>query len=305
MKTSGWSARKVLWVLLGSMGGTLLLFLVGFHFYSNWKETRLIDPVFTIQALLQTGPEKEGLKTVYLSELLGLSIDAPQNLYAFNLLQGEKALLTSPLVAKAHLKRVPPSTLYVDYELRRPIASLCDYRNVGMDSEGYLFPLVPFFSPKEIPEIYLGLPRFGGAEDSLGRKGGEWGVPLQNRFIGLALDLLETFEGSPWKEGLRIQRIDVSNAFQPSLGRREIVLFTEEEVSFRKGEKELRFQFPKVLRLAPKEYRQQLQNFFALRRTMLEDYKKQLADLKEGGKFAPRIIDLRISQLAFVENRNL
>jgi hypothetical protein len=305
MSESRWSAKKVLWVLLGSVGVTLLLAVGSLYLCASWRERRLLDPAFTIQALLQTGPEKEGLKSAYLSELLGLSVDAPQNLYAFNLLKGEKGLLSSPLIAKAHLKRIPPSTLYIDYELRRPIASLCDYRNVGMDRQGHLFPIAPFFSPKELPEIYLGLPPFGASEDSFGRKGGNWDHPIANRYFQLALDLLDTFEGSPWREGLRIQRIDVSNAFAPTLGRREIVLFTEEEIFLRKGEKELRFQFPKVLRLAPKDYGGQLQNFFALRRNMLEDYKKQLAELKEGGKFAPRIIDLRIGQLAFVENRNL
>ena len=53
----------------------------------------------------------------------------------------------------------------------------------------------------------------------------------------------------------------------------------------------------------PKEFRQQLGNFFSLRRSMLDDYKRQLASIQEGGRFAPRIIDLRIPQLAFIENR--
>ena len=153
-----------------------------------------------------------------------------------------------------------------------------------------------------MPEIYLGLPAFGGSLDPFGRTGGQWRVPLKNRYLDLSFELLRTFEGSPWKKGLKIQRIDVSNAFAPSLGRREIVLFTEEEIFFRKGEKELTFLFPKILRLGTTDYAQQLQNFFALRKTMVEDYRKQLASLDEGAKFAPRIVDLRVPQLAFVEN---
>ena len=107
-------------------------------------------------------------------------------------------------------------------------------------------------------------------------------------------------EDPAWKEGVRIKRIDVSNAFAPSLGQREIVLITEEELSLQGSGGEITCVFPKILRLAPKEYRQQLGNFFSLRRTMLDDYKKQLASAKEGGRFAPRIIDLRIPQLAFI-----
>jgi hypothetical protein len=198
------------------------------------------------------------------------------------------------------VKRLPPNTLYVDYEVRRPIAWIADYQNTAIDRKGYLFPIDPFLSPKQMPEIYLGLPPFEAAEDSFGRSGGRWRAPLSNRYLTLAFDLLQTFEGSPWREGLRLQRIDVSNAFAPSLGRREIVLFTEEEISFKTGE--ATFVFPKILRLAPKDWNQQLQNFFALRRSMIEDYKKQLVQLGEGCKFAPRIIDLRVPQLAFVEN---
>ena len=62
--------------------------------------------------------------------------------------------------------------------------------------------------------------------------------------------------------------------------------------------------FPKILRLAPKDYAQQLGNFFSLRKNMIEDYRRQLASLQQGGTFSPRIIDLRIPQLAFVENRS-
>jgi hypothetical protein len=117
----------------------------------------------------------------------------------------------------------------------------------------------------------------------------------------LAYQILQFLETARWKEGLRIKRIDVSNAFAPSLGQREVVLFTEEELSIRQEVREIVCIFPKVLRLAPREYTQQLNNFFALRRTMMDNYRRQTASLKEGGRFAPRIIDLRIPQLAFVE----
>jgi hypothetical protein len=70
--------------------------------------------------------------------------------------------------------------------------------------------------------------------------------------------------------------------------------------------------FPKVLRLAPKDYPQQLTHFFALRKSMTDDYRKQIVShvplffppcIREGrgGRFAPRVIDLRIPQLAFID----
>ena len=162
--------------------------------------------------------------------------------------------------------------------------------------------MVPFISPKELPEIYLGLPPFGAREDAMGRKGGCWQTPLSNRHLQLAFELLQFFEGSLWKEGLKIQRIDVSNAFAPSLGQREIIVFTEEELIMAHGAESLRCVFPKILRLPYKNYQQQLANFFTLRKDILEEYRKQVAKAPQSGRFAPRIIDLRIAPLAFIEN---
>ena len=159
-------------------------------------------------------------------------------------------------------------------------------------------------APKELPEIYLGLPAFGESEDSLGRTGGLWQSPMRNSYLCLAFEMLQFLEGLPWREGLRIKRIDVSNAFAPSLGGREIVLFTEEDLILNRGEKSTCCTFPKMLRLSPKEYAQQMNNFLSLRKNIMEDYSKQLssAALPQTGRFSSRIVDLRIPHLAFVEN---
>jgi hypothetical protein len=285
---NAWSTKKAYLYLIGSTFLTLTLSLGGYSFFKNLQKKREVSESYKITKVLQTGPEKEALKTAYLVELLGLSADKPASLYAFDLKCGEKRLLSSPLIASVKLKRVPPSTLYIDYEVRKPVAQLADCKNIGVDKEGFLFPLTPFFSPKNLPEIYLGTDDFSSWKVE--------GAPFK-----LALEILQFLESAPWKEGLQIKRIDVSKAFCPSLGVREIVLLTEEEVSLRRGDHEVICQFPKILRIAPKDYGQQLRNFFALRRTMMDQYKQQLSLLKEGGRFAPRIIDLRIAQLAFVE----
>ncbi len=296
--------QKAFLILGGSVAITLILAFGSYSVYGKLKQKRIHSDRYKIEGIIQTGPEKEALKTVYLAELLGLSADTPKNIYALDLKKAEAALLSSPLIAKAKVKRLPPNTLYIDYEVHRPIAWVSDYANTAIDRSGYLFPIAPFLSPKEMPEIYLGLPPFESEADSFGRSGGRWRMPLQNRYLDLAFNLLQTFEGSPWRDGLRIKRIDVSNAFAPSLGRREIVLITEEEISLKKENHEIAFTFPKVLRLAPKDWNQQLQNFFALRQNMIEDYKKQLGLAEEGRAFKPRIIDLRVPQLAFVENQS-
>lgn len=296
--------RQALFCLIGSTSFTLVVSLSSYWAWTHFHQRRIHDEANRIVAIIQTGPEKEALKTSYLAELLGLSADHPSQIYAFDLKKAEQKLLASPLIQSAKIKRLPPNTLYIDYELRRPIARLIDYQNLGIDRDGYVFPIHPFFSPKNLAEVYLGLPAFGAPEDAMGRQGGRWLTPIKNKHLHLAFEILQFLEGSSWREGLRVKRIDVSNAFAPSLGQREIVLFTEEELSVRKDVQEIVCVFPKILRLAPKEYGPQLNNFFALKRNMMEDYRRQLTGVQQSGRFHPRIIDLRIPQLAFVQNQS-
>jgi hypothetical protein len=73
---------------------------------------------------------------------------------------------------------------------------------------------------------------------------------------------------------LQVKRLDVSKAFLPSLGRREVVLILEEQG------------FTKSLRLTPKNVAQELGNYLELRSKL---------------PAVPQIIDLRIPQLAFIQ----
>lgn len=286
--SSHWTIQKALFYLIGSTILTLTCSITGFTVWKNHRKAKLESEKYRVKAIIQTGPEKEALKTAYLAELLGLSSDKPAQLYALNLKKAEERLLSSPLIANAKIKRMPPTTLYIDYEVRKPVARLADFQNMAIDAGGYLFPIAPFLTPKRLPEIYLGISSVNG-----------W--HLDHPGFQLAIEILQFLEKVPWTEGLTIERVDVSNAFASSLGTREVVLITEEELTCRSEGKEIVCYFPKILRLAPKNYEQQITHFFTLRRTMMDDYKKQLTTLKTGGKFSPRIIDLRIPHLAFVE----
>jgi hypothetical protein len=284
-----WGPAKSRRLLIGSTLCTLLLGLSIVLAKKGIERGR--NEKYKITAIVQTGPVKEALKTTYLAELLGLSAAAPEPLYGFNLKKGEAKLRACPLIKEARLKRVPPSSLLVDYEVRRPIAYVGDYENTAIDEEGSLFPVAPFLTPKRLPEIYLGLPEFV-----------TWRLPLNHPRLSLAFELLHLFEESAWKENFRILRIDVSNAFAETLGRREIVLMTEEELLV--GSKVC--VFPKLLRLPVKGYQKQLANFQGLRESLIESYQKQLKPeyLKhQVTKFESRIIDLRIAKLAFIENK--
>lgn len=250
---------------------------------------RLHDKDYDIDIIVQTGPKVEALSTAYLAELMDLCIDVKTNSYAFDSKKAERKLLASPLIKRAKVTKVYPNTVFVDYTVREPKAMLYDYLNCAIDEEGYLFPLSPFFTPKKLPEIYLGLLPFG-QEDEFGKKGGSFNKPLDLGEIKLAFSIIDHFEKSP----LRLLRVDVSNAFSDSWGRREIVLVIEDvDGSYR---------FSRILRLITQNYEDDLQRYTLIRTKLIEDAlaKMDLNERKTIIKGPGLIIDLRIQDLAYV-----
>ncbi len=302
---SRWTYSQAWICLVGSTAATLCVSAGGYWLWSRWHQQRLTDARNQIVAIVQTGPEREALATSHLAELLDLSVDRPTSLYAFDVSQAERRLESCPLIASAKIRRIPPGMLYVDYTIRRPLALLADYQNIGIDREGYFFPIAPFYPPKNLPEIYLGLPPFDSLSREWGWPEGSWRIPLEYKYLRVAFEVLQLLCDAPWREGMRLKRIDVSNAFALSPGQREIILFVEEEWTLHEGEKEIVCVFPKIIRLPQRECVQQLSNFLSLRATMMEDYKRQLAQAHYDHSpiwFAARIIDLRVPQVAFVQN---
>ncbi len=210
--------------------------------------------------IVQTGPQREALKTTYLAELMRISADKPVTIASFDPLAAEKRLQYSPVIKEAKVKLIEPDTIYVDYTVRQPLAWLYDFENIALDEEGVPFPVSPFFTPKKLPEVYLGIRNF------------YWNRPLKERNAQLALTILQLLS----RLSLQVKRLDVSKAFLHSLGRREVILILDEQG------------FTKALRLTPKNFAQELGNYLELRR-----------------KLPPtsQIIDLRIPQLAFIEER--
>jgi hypothetical protein len=193
------------------------------------------DPSNHLTAIVQTGPQKEALKTVYLAELVGLSIDKGSAYFDFNTEKAEAKLLKSPLIKQAKVTLLPPSTLAIDYTIRQPIALLYDIENSAIDEEGRIFPVSPYLSPKNLPQVYLGLSRVPA----------DWHTPIRGKKIELALQLLKMVSTLPFQ----VARIDVSKIDAPSLGTREIVLVADQ----------------RFLRLSTKNYLQELGNYLTLR----------------------------------------
>jgi len=246
-------AISLTWIV----GSALLITGGTYKGLKHYQKHDQVAPTYLCR-IVQTGPQREALKTTYLAELMRISADRPITAASFDPAFAQKRLLACPLIKEAKVKITTPDTVYVDYTVRQPIAWLFDFDNIALDDEGYPFPVSPFFSPKRLPEIYLGIRNF------------YWGRPLKERNAELALTILQLLG----RLSLQVKRLDVSKAFLPSLGRREVVLILEEQG------------FTKTLRLTPKNFAQELGNYLELR-----------------PKLPPsaQIIDLRILQLAFIQ----
>ena len=95
-----------------------------------------------------------------------------------------------------------------------------------------------------------------------------------------------------------VKKIDVSQAYAPSLGKREIVVVLENEICL-EGEGRIALS-THFLRLSLKNFIKETSNYLKLREHLLEADKQEMAI--EGAKSVKeKVIDLRLSQLAFID----
>jgi hypothetical protein len=298
-------AHALAWIVASILLVSCPSYAVMKHYFKNSRKTPF-DSQLLLRAIIQTGPQKEALKTEYLAELLDISIDRPCNAKLFNLERAKTRLLSSPLISQAEVKRIQPSTLYIDYTVRQPVAWLEDYENVVFDKEGYPFPFSPFFTPKNLPGIYLGLSCFGAPPDSPGKPLAQWGMPLQGPYFDLAVDVLNIVTDPKVSDLFSVKRIDVSHAFDPSYGTREIVVITEDTLVQHVQGKDVQINTPRILRLSTKNYAQELGNYLKLREQLLEEERKTSFLPEHAGlifRLKEKIIDFRIQKLAFIEEQ--
>lgn len=241
--------------------------------------------------VVQTGSQKAPLHSDYFCELLGLSCDKPTRFGVFNPQAAQQRLKQSPVIEEVSVKKNKPNAVYIDYSVRKPLACLGDFFNAALDREGFLFPLHPFFSPKTLPEICLGEQGLCEIE-----KAG-FGISLKGRYLDVAFAVLDLISDLN-KDLFFVKRVDVSQAFASSLGKREIVLVVENELYLPGQEK------PSIsthfIRLNAKQYAEEIVCYMRLRGSLLEAERQESAILglrllKE------KVVDLRLSQLAFIQ----
>jgi cell division septal protein FtsQ len=274
--------------------GSVTLFM-----YLKVLENRKVDASYNIDVIVQTGPKKEALSSAYLAELMNLAGDEKTNLYKFNTAKARKALIASPLIKKASVKKIFPNTVFVDYTARLPMALLYDYPNTAIDDEGYVFPISPFFTPKKLPEIYLGLMPFGFKDDEFGAKGASWNEPVKGDEVRLAYSIIALFN---MITDVELLRVDVSNAFSDSWGRREVVLVINDRELYMQDDKLVTLVFPRILRLSTQNYEEDLKKYSLIKDTLKVSSieKVDLKNAKNIVKLPGLIVDLRIQDLAYV-----
>lgn len=275
-------SRAVLWILLSTLliSGSVLM---GWLYYLHVRELRLNDDQYRIAAIIQRTPHNDSLKTAYLAEQLKLSLSHPVNLYQFNVKEARETLLKNPLIRDVIVKKILPGTLYIDYTLRSPAAFVGDFTNTAIDAEGNLFPFRPFFTPKRLPIIILGL----NEEEC------QWGNCIsENPSLQVAFDLMAQRQ-SLEREGYEIQKIDVAELNSESYGHRQIVVVlgwaAQSIISQPEGGRRI------ILRLSVDQPHQDLINFLTLNDFLLKRDQKSLV------KNRPVVIDLRMPHLAFIK----
>ena len=278
-------SRAILWILVSTLFISGSAFM-GWLYYLHVRERRLHDDQYRIVALIQSTPQADALKTVYLAELLDLSINRPVNLYQFNIKEATQTLLSHSLIKEAAIKKILPGTLYIHYQMRRPLAYVGDFTNTFIDEEGVLFPFHPFFTPKRLPTLYLGL----------NKEECKWGSCLKNlSSVQLAFDLLGQFECHQ-QDQFHLHQLDVTHSQADSYGQRQIVMVLEKSDQNRASASSISAKSLIFLRLSSNHTEQDLANFWTLQTALSE--KKEAAVAEEQSI----VFDLRIPHLAFIKS---
>jgi len=198
--------KKKAFFFLFLSGGVALFFV--FLFYPLIKYVWGENERYRIRTIVQKRSPQDTLKCAYLAEVLGLSSDRKSYLYRFNIKEGEKRLQENPLIKKAIIKKVKPHTLFVDYALRKPIAYVADFANTAVDEAGVLFPFAPFYTPKNLPEVYFA----DAGENQV------WGRRIGEAKMRLVREILELFPAHS------LSWIDLSKSESEHLGEKEIIV---------------------------------------------------------------------------------
>ncbi len=256
--------KSVFLILLVSIGIGTGAPLGAFYAWKFIERYRRKDSAFNIRSVYQRSSGQDQLPMPYLEQMLGLCVDLPENLYAFDANAARLQLLRYGIFKRIVIKKVKPHSLLIDYTLRKPIGMLSNFENTAIDEEGILFPFNPFYSPKELPEVIFGEELFS---DLVPEAECLWGRSIPKKRMELLLSLFAALPDS-------CKKIDLAKIDAPSYGQREIVVCLSDQT---------------LLRLSTKNFEEELINF-----ALLADEKALFFEKKSV------IVDLRIPEVAYI-----
>jgi hypothetical protein len=284
-------SEALFWIIFST------IIISGFNYFifsqvKKKQKKKLVSSKYHIKTIAQNQNDI-CLDVDYLAELLNLSIDKPTNLFLFDENKAKENLLSSPLIKKVtEIKKIKPNCIFVDYEIRNPVGYICGFENVAIDEEGYIFPINPFFPDMDLCKFCFDLNNID-----------EYKKNQTNQAV-LILDIYKKLKNSGFADLVKIKILDASRLDAQSYGKRELIIFIEEEVIVHKDKADITVIFPMILRLALNNYLEQIGNYVSLRKKILKDYENQIKSsniVNHIIRFKPKTIDLRISKLAFID----
>jgi len=255
--------QSLCWIILPTLFFTPFLYMSVRYGQKTWKEHRTLAK-YNITSIIQTSSTKRALNSAFFAERLGLSVDQVQNIYKFDAKAAQNRLLETALIKNVKVVKEYPDTLYIEYDMRIPIARIGEYENVAIDEEHTLFPLSPFFSRTKIPEIYL------GHDQSLIK----YNTKLEDEKLNAALLIIDQIKKELKNDAIHIEKVDVCRIDAASYGSREAIVV----IKLPEGRHYLRLQI--------KDLEKKLANYASL---------KPILD--QGDK----VIDLRIENIAYID----
>lgn len=249
---------------------TALLFLEIALFSFAWKKwiifsvEKYFHPKYHITCIEQTSPTKEALTSSFFAEALDLSAERPVSKWSLQPRALEAKLLQYPFMKTVKVSMKGPQAVSIQYEVRAPLAVLADFHGAWIDNDRMVFPIFPFFTTKKVPRFFLGWRSLPENEKPVR-------FELARRIMQIA--------GREKITGMALDWVDVSKAYQPSLGEREIVI----------GFKSAEGSSMHYIRTGPKKVDETLRKYACLLEKNPDTVKNNLT------------CDFRIDELAFVE----
>ena len=202
----------------------------------------------------------------------------------------QNVLAELPWVKNLYVTFQKPSSLYIHYSLRTPIAYLDCFPNVAVDEEGYLFPTA-FFSAKNLPQLSCSLSK-EECEHLVEQLALYKRVSLHSPLYSFFLSILLRYQESLIIEKVSFQREcrELSNLYQFCLQVREEKWIQKEDNSFL-------LSIPRTLILQKKNYEEALRSYL-LNRERLFSKEQDEEDVKE---YKDQRVDLRVAQMICLE----